>query len=278
MLPRNSSLQKVEILMQEVEAALQADEVARAALQRRLLLQPSTCHDTRASVDHILPGRVSAVMQSELWADADFGQVGDEVNEQITDWPLACTDRRPDGLSGTVYNKTAADCHSQAKDLADRLAAEKKSVERLQRELEDVKAKAALEKDALQGQVRELRAELAKANESKRTIELERDIFTTHKEGLINALKHDRSLVNYAIATLEQHGLSAEALKRQQQQFAVDVIGGTFVSTSFSVPPSLGGLTPRTPSLPTPSPDAHRLERLLGPPLPDSRRRFLSDD
>lgn len=46
----------------------------------------------------------------------------------------------------------------------------------------------------------------------------------------------------------------AEALKRQQQQFAVDVIGGTFVSTSFSVPPSLGGLTPPTPSLSTPSP------------------------
>lgn len=42
---------------------------------------------------------------------------------------------------------------------------------------------SSLSQDALQGQVRELRADLAKANESKRTIELERDIFTTHKVG-----------------------------------------------------------------------------------------------
>jgi len=190
----------------------------------------------------------------------DLEQVVQNLTERLRHFELQGPSKRLDeddtlemarnkAKLGMVYDKATV----EKERLTELLRHERQRVQELQTQLDHKMKTAADENDVLQKSKIKLEGQLDAAQKKAQELQLENMVLVTHKDSLVNALKHERSLLNYAIALLEKHELDASQLKQMQQQFTVDTAGGTFVTAAQSVPPSLAvdDITPRKPLTPS---------------------------
>eukprot|EP00995_Heteronema_vittatum_P001582 NODE_1223_length_1031_cov_7.423625_g849_i0.p1 GENE.NODE_1223_length_1031_cov_7.423625_g849_i0~~NODE_1223_length_1031_cov_7.423625_g849_i0.p1 ORF type:complete len:294 (+),score=57.47 NODE_1223_length_1031_cov_7.423625_g849_i0:55-936(+) len=147
--------------------------------------------------------------------------------------------------TGTVYNKALAEKDSQIKQLRSLLDDERSLSSQLRSMLDENNRAYATEKASLQDQVSSLTAQLSRERAQGAELALETEVMLSHKDSLANSLRHERSLVNYAVLLLERNDIDAAPLKRMQHQFALDTMGASMDSGPHSTmvvcdPPAVG--------------------------------------